>query len=115
MSAVSKNVTPTSRAASTTARVADSSMRPPKLLQPRPTTVTSRGPSLRVRILRPYRAHTGSRAGSIRIVRGISTGAYEAERDAWRPAVARARREALASIELCAIRPPLLEALDVYL
>jgi hypothetical protein len=48
-------------------------------------------------------------------VRGISTGAYEAERDAWRPAVARARREAWPSIELCAIRPPLLEALGAYL
>ena len=42
MSAVSKNVTPASSAASTTARVPASSMRPPKLLQPRPTTVTSR-------------------------------------------------------------------------
>src|ERR1700760_2822317 len=38
MSAVSKNVTPASRAASTTARVPFRSTRRPKLLQPRPTT-----------------------------------------------------------------------------
>src|SRR5919204_3739531 len=52
MSAVSKSVIPTSRAASTTARVPSRSTRPPKLLQPSPTTETS-GPSfpnLRVRI-----------------------------------------------------------------
>src|SRR3954453_14205353 len=55
MSAVSKNVTPASSAASTTARVPFSSSRPPKLLQPRPTTVTWRGPSVRVRIAQPYR------------------------------------------------------------
>src|SRR5665213_4097437 len=50
MSAVSKKVTPAPSAASTTARVASSSIRPPKLLQPSPTTVTSSGPSFRVRI-----------------------------------------------------------------
>src|SRR5438105_14139185 len=44
MSAVSKNVTPTSSAASTTARVPTRSTRMPKLWQPRPTTETS-GPS----------------------------------------------------------------------
>src|SRR5438876_8635388 len=44
MSAVSKSVMPASSAASTTARVASRSMRPPKLLQPSPTTETS-GPS----------------------------------------------------------------------
>src|SRR5450432_3972900 len=49
MSAVSRNVTPTSSAASTTARVAASSIRPPKLLQPRPTTLTFSGPRFRVR------------------------------------------------------------------
>src|ERR671936_1029971 len=51
MSAVSKSVIPTSRAASTTARAPSSPRRPPKLLQPSPTTETS-GPSfpnLRVR------------------------------------------------------------------
>src|SRR6266550_1784094 len=45
MSAVSIRVTPTSRAASTTARVPPRSTRIPKLLQPSPTTETS-GPSL---------------------------------------------------------------------
>src|SRR5919201_6791051 len=52
MSAVSKSVIPTSRAASTTARAPSRPTRPPKLLQPSPTTETS-GPSfpnLRVRI-----------------------------------------------------------------
>src|SRR5918992_5148907 len=45
MSAVSRSVTPASRAASTTARVPSRSTRMPKLLQPRPTTETS-GPLL---------------------------------------------------------------------
>src|SRR4051794_38408960 len=45
MSAVSKSVTPTSSAASTTTRVPARSTRIPKLLQPSPTTETS-GPSL---------------------------------------------------------------------
>src|SRR5829696_1191471 len=55
MSAVSKNVPSASSAASTTARVASSSMRRPKLLQPRPATETSSGPSERFRIARGYR------------------------------------------------------------
>src|ERR1700692_1594804 len=42
MSAVSKSVTPASSAASTTDLVAAASIRPPKLLQPRPTTDASR-------------------------------------------------------------------------
>src|SRR5256885_3569812 len=45
MSAVSTRVTPTSSAASTTARAPPRSTRIPKLLQPSPTTETS-GPSL---------------------------------------------------------------------
>src|SRR6266542_1474333 len=45
MSAVSKNVMPASSAASTTARVRSKSSLPPKLLQPRPTRETVRGPS----------------------------------------------------------------------
>src|SRR3954447_15072671 len=40
MSAVSSNVMPSSSAASTTARVRSRSTRPPKLLQPSPTTET---------------------------------------------------------------------------
>src|SRR5437763_13178486 len=44
MSAVSKRLIPSSSAASTTARVPSRPTRPPKLLHPRPTTVTS-GPS----------------------------------------------------------------------
>src|SRR2546425_2611029 len=55
MSAVSKNVTPASSAASTTAVVPAWSTRPPKLLQPSPTTDTSSGPSARVRIRGGYR------------------------------------------------------------
>src|SRR6266542_3225485 len=58
MSAVSNNVTPASRAASTTARVPSRSTRMPKLLQPSPTTETS-GPSVpnrRVRTARDGRA-----------------------------------------------------------
>src|SRR6476620_7362746 len=57
MSAVSISVMPASSAASTTARVPSRSTRPPKLLQPRPTTETS-GPSAprrRVRTRRGYR------------------------------------------------------------
>src|ERR687886_1946661 len=51
MSAVSKRVTSASSAASTTARVPSRSTRPPKLLQPSPTTETSgpSAPSRRVR------------------------------------------------------------------
>src|SRR5207247_6469630 len=58
MSAVSKSVIPSSSAASTTARVPSRPTRPPKLLQPRPTTVTSGPPSpkLRVRIARHGKA-----------------------------------------------------------
>src|SRR6266496_283772 len=48
MSAVSMKLIPTSRAASTTARVAFASIRPPKLLPPRPTVVTSSDPIFRV-------------------------------------------------------------------
>src|SRR5919202_5274406 len=50
MSAVSKKVTPASSAASTTAFVPAASTRRPKLLQPRPTTDTSSGPSVRMGI-----------------------------------------------------------------
>src|SRR5437870_3121458 len=48
MSAVSKKLMPASNAAETTAAAASASMRMPKLLQPRPTTVTSSVPILRV-------------------------------------------------------------------
>src|SRR6478752_1586828 len=48
MSAVSKKLMPSSSAASTTACVAARSMRPPKLLQPRPTTDTASCPIIRV-------------------------------------------------------------------
>ena len=51
MSAVSKWLTPASRAASTTAFDASSSMRMPKLLQPSPATETSSDPTLRVSIM----------------------------------------------------------------
>jgi hypothetical protein len=62
-SAVSKNVTPASSAASITAREAGSSMRPPKLLQPSPTTLTSRlvAPSGRVRTRSDYAPCRGRR------------------------------------------------------
>src|SRR5215212_5640224 len=52
MSAVSKWFTPASRAASTTSFDASSSIRMPKLLQPRPATDTSRLPTLRNSIAR---------------------------------------------------------------
>src|SRR6185312_1440638 len=48
MSAVSKKLMPASSAASTTAVVASWSMRMPKLLHPRPTTVASSEPIRRV-------------------------------------------------------------------
>jgi hypothetical protein len=48
-------------------------------------------------------------------VRGISTGAYENERDTWKAAVDRARREDWPCLELCAILPPLLNSLASYL
>jgi sugar phosphate isomerase/epimerase len=48
-------------------------------------------------------------------VRGISTGAYEEERDTWSAAVDRAQREGWQCLELCAILPPLLSTLAPYL
>jgi hypothetical protein len=49
------------------------------------------------------------------VVRGISTGAYEEERDTWGAAVNRARLEGWPCLELCAILPPLLNSLAAYL
>src|ERR671936_1332014 len=60
MSAVSKSVIPESIAASTTARAPSSPTRPPKLLQPRPTTETS-GPSFPSRRVRIVGDASGSR------------------------------------------------------
>src|SRR5437764_9554479 len=51
MSAVSKKFMPASSAACTTLVVARSSIRQPKLLQPRPTTVTSSIPTRRLSIV----------------------------------------------------------------
>jgi hypothetical protein len=48
-------------------------------------------------------------------VDGISTGAYERERDMWSLAVRRARTEGWACVELCAILPPLVGSLAEYL
>jgi hypothetical protein len=48
-------------------------------------------------------------------VKGISTGAYEVERERWDAAVGRARSEGFACLELCAILPPLVETLTAYL
>jgi hypothetical protein len=45
---------------------------------------------------------------------GISTGAYEEERDDWDAAVGRARREGARELELCAVLPPLLASLPSY-
>src|SRR3954470_7290666 len=53
MSAVSRKLIPASSAASTTDAVAAASSRPPKLLQPSPTTDTSSDPILRVSIANP--------------------------------------------------------------
>src|SRR6201992_2864536 len=52
MSALSKKVTPSSSAASTTARVAFRSARRPKLLQPRPTMEDFRPEAPRGRVVR---------------------------------------------------------------
>jgi hypothetical protein len=49
------------------------------------------------------------------VVRGISTGAYERERDTWSVAVDRALREGWPCLELCAILPRLLETLTRFL
>jgi hypothetical protein len=46
---------------------------------------------------------------------GIATGAYVDERDDWRSALARARREGFATIELTAIRNERVQALTVLL
>ena len=46
---------------------------------------------------------------------GISTGAYEHERDTWSLAVQRAQAEGWACVELCAILPPLVTSLAEYL
>ena len=46
---------------------------------------------------------------------GISTGAYVEERDDWRAAVHRARRERERVVELCAVLPALLESLPAFL
>jgi Xylose isomerase-like TIM barrel len=48
-------------------------------------------------------------------VRGISTGAYERERDTWSLALKRAKEERWACVELCAIVPPLVTSLAEYL
>src|ERR1700744_589422 len=53
MSAVSKKLMPASMAASTTAWVSARPMRMPKLLQPRPTTLTSSEPIIRVSMASP--------------------------------------------------------------
>src|SRR3979409_1799881 len=70
MSAVSNRLIPASRAASTTPVVADSSMRPPKLLHPRPTADASRAPMDRVciRPAWPSRRVPVSRDGSAQTV-----------------------------------------------
>src|SRR5436309_26810 len=57
MSAVSKKLMPSSSAASTTAFVAAASMRPPKLLQPIPTSDTERLPIARVSMRSTYCPH----------------------------------------------------------
>src|SRR3954468_17241132 len=75
MSAVSKNVTPASSAASTTTRVPFSSSRPPKLLQPRPTTVSSSGPRVRVRIAQPYRPDAALPPGCVEPAQPVAVGA----------------------------------------
>jgi hypothetical protein len=46
---------------------------------------------------------------------GISTGAYEDERDDWAAAVDRARREGARELDVCAVLPPLLDSLEAYL
>src|SRR4051812_41494707 len=72
MSAVSKKLMPASSAASTTALVAASSMRPPKLLQPMPTTDTSRLPIGRVSMRRTYcRAMASFDPGRVGIWTGV--------------------------------------------
>jgi sugar phosphate isomerase/epimerase len=48
-------------------------------------------------------------------VKGISTGAYEQERDTWSLALERAREERWVCVELCAIVPPLVSSLAEYL
>jgi sugar phosphate isomerase/epimerase len=48
-------------------------------------------------------------------VNGISTGAFEPERDTWSLAVQRAREEGWQCVELCAILPPLLTSLAEFL
>src|SRR5438067_829510 len=64
MSAVSMSVTPSSSAASMTARDCSRSHRPPKLFVPRPTTETSGppSPSIRVRTSRRYPLGSVARA-----------------------------------------------------
>src|SRR5258708_20754891 len=62
---------PASSAASTTRLVAASSIRPPKLLHPRPTTEASSFPMLRVSIGSVSRRSGGARfAGDARVVTG---------------------------------------------
>jgi hypothetical protein len=48
-------------------------------------------------------------------VNGVSTGAYVEERDDWRAAVGRARREHERVLELCAVMPALLDSLPAFL
>src|SRR4029453_11484191 len=74
MSAVSKKVTPASSAAPTTSAVARRSRRRPKLLQPSPTTETSRSerPSLLASTTRSYVPRLSAGGGALEHV--IATG-----------------------------------------
>jgi hypothetical protein len=57
----------------------------------------------------------GRSAGLISALNGISTGAYEDERDVWSLALQRARAEGWVCVELCAIVAPLVTSLAEYL
>src|SRR4051812_6388935 len=84
MSAVSRKSMPASRAASITARVASSPMRPPKLLQPRPAALTSSRPSLGIEPVVDQAARDGDRRRHVQAV--DRTGADPLELGAREPA-----------------------------
>src|SRR5688500_62572 len=82
MSAVSNSVTPSSRAASTTARVAASSIRPPKLLHPTPTSETVRLPMARVSMRLDVRCRSVPRQDVLRpLDRSLPLGGRFVHRD----------------------------------
>src|SRR5882724_3251551 len=108
MSAVSRKLTPTSSAASTTRAVASTSRRQPKLLQPRPTSETESEPIRRVSMPSTSRTYH-RRRNPPRSLRNLARRVRNPPWERWRPAgffLASGRRDASAPREKAANRRP---------